>query len=308
MTRCGMVGIIGRPNAGKSTLLNAILGTHLSIVTNKPQTTRKRVIGIHTEADTQIIFVDTPGLIKPNYRLQRMMMGYVNETLEEVDVLCVIVDAEQAIQRGSILDPIFTTILEQRVGSSEQGVESKERPATILVINKMDAVPVKNEVLPLIEQARLSGLFTRSVAVSALENKEVDALVGIIKELIPEREFVYATDELSTLTERFFVSELIREAIFKFYEQEIPYATEVEISEFKETPNGKWSITADIMVERENQKGILIGKGGEALKRVGIEARKSIEAHLDHPIFLELFVKVRGDWRNDKGKLMELGY
>ena len=300
MTRCGTVAIIGRPNAGKSTLLNAILGTHLSIVTDKPQTTRKRVLGIHTDDDAQVIFVDTPGLIKPRYKLQRAMMGYVSETLSEVDVVCVIVDINKVVDRGTIMDPMYTDVITKNV--SEGGIP------VVLVLNKMDSLAVKNNALPFIEEARISGLFTRSVAVSALENKEVDALVAILKELLPEGEFLYDKDELSTLPERFFVAELIREVIYRNFEQEIPYATDVSIVEFKENENGKWVITADVLVERDTQKAILIGKGGEALKQVGIEARAAIEKHLEHPIYLELFVKVRQDWRNDKTQLGSLGY
>lgn len=297
MTRCGHIAIIGRPNAGKSTLLNAILGEHLSIVTPKPQTTRKRVLGIYTDEQAQLIFVDTPGVLKPRYRMQHAMMGYVTDTLAEADVICMIVDAEKAVERGTALDPMITQLL-----SSAKGTP------VVLVLNKMDAVPVKKEVLPLIEEARLSGLFVRSVAVSALENKEVDALVGYLKELVPEGDFIYEPDQLSTLPQRFFVSELIREAIFRNYREEIPYATDVNILEFDEREDGKWHITADITVERDSQKGILIGKKGEALKKIGIQAREAIERHLGQEIFLELFVKVRTDWRDDRSQLQNLGY
>lgn len=297
MTRCGHIAIIGRPNAGKSTLLNAILGEHLSIVTPKPQTTRKRVLGIYTDEQAQLIFVDTPGVLKPRYRMQHAMMGYVTDTLAEADVICMIVDAEKAVERGTALDPMITQLL-----SSAKGTP------VVLVLNKMDAVPVKKEVLPLIEEARLSGLFVRSVAVSALENKEVDALVGYLKELIPEGDFIYEPDQLSTLPQRFFVAELIREAIFRNYREEIPYATDVNILEFDEREDGKWHITADITVERDSQKGILIGKKGEALKKIGIQAREAIERHLGQEIFLELFVKVRTDWRDDRSQLQNLGY
>lgn len=297
MTRCGHIAIIGRPNAGKSTLLNTILGEHLSIVTPKPQTTRKRVLGIYTDEQAQLIFVDTPGVLKPRYRMQHAMMGYVTDTLAEADVICMIVDAEKAVERGTALDPMITQLL-----SSAKGTP------VVLVLNKMDAVPVKKEVLPLIEEARLSGLFVRSVAVSALENKEVDALVGYLKELIPEADFIYEPDQLSTLPQRFFVAELIREAIFRNYREEIPYATDVNILEFDEREDGKWHITADITVERDSQKGILIGKKGEALKKIGIQAREAIERHLGQEIFLELFVKVRTDWRDDRSQLQNLGY
>lgn len=297
MTKCGHIAIIGRPNAGKSTLLNAILGEHISIVTPKPQTTRKRVLGIYTDDTTQLVFIDTPGVLKPKYRMQHAMMGYVTDTLAEADVVCVIVDAEKAVERGTALDPMITPLLSAAKGTP-----------VVLVLNKMDAVPVKKDVLPLIEEARLSGLFVRSVAISASENKEVDALVGYLKDLVPEGEFIYERDQLSTLPQRFFVAELIREAIFKQYREEIPYATDVNIIEFEERDDTKWHITADITVERDSQKGILIGKKGEALKKIGIAARESIERHLGQEIFLELFVKVRSDWRDDRSQLLNLGY
>ncbi len=297
MTRCGQIAIIGRPNAGKSTLLNAILGEHLSIVTPKPQTTRKRVLGIYTDDAAQLIFVDTPGVLKPKYRMQHAMMGYVSDTLAEADVICMIVDAVKAVERGTALDPMIAQLLSG----------AKETPV-VLVLNKMDAVPVKKDVLPLIEQARLSGMFARAIAISASENKEVDALVGYLKDLLPEGDFIYEPDQLSTLPQRFFVAELIREAIFRNYREEIPYATDVNIVEFDEREDGKWHINADIMVERDSQKGILIGKKGEALKTIGIQAREAIERHLGQEIFLELFVKVRTDWRNDRSQLQNLGY
>lgn len=299
MTRCGHVAIIGRPNSGKSTLLNTILQHHISIVTDKPQTTRKRVLGIYTDDQAQIIFIDTPGLLKPRYMLQRTMMGYVSETLSEGDVVCVVVDTTRAVKHGTLLDPVFVNVIKNEVAAGKP---------VALVLNKMDAVPVRKEVLPLIEEARHSGLFVKSVAISALENKEVGDLLDIIKPFIPEGNFIYDRDQLSTLPERFFVAELIREVIFRRFEQEIPYATDVSIIEFKERENGKWQITADVTVERESQKPILIGKGGEALKQVGKEARRAIEAHLNQKIYLELFVKVRKDWRESRAQLQNLGY
>jgi GTPase len=296
-TRCGHIALIGRPNAGKSTLLNAILGEHLSIVTPKPQTTRKRVLGIHTSNDTQLIFIDTPGILKPRYRMQNAMMGYVQETLAESNAVCLIVDITKVVERGTIIDPLMKQVL-----------ESDDAPPVILVINKMDALKDPKLALPFIEEARLSGLFARSVAISAKQNREVDELVSILRELAPEGEFLYDAEQVSTLPQRFFVAELIREAIFMYYREEIPYATDVTVIEFKENDSGKWHITADITVERETQKGILIGKKGEALKQIGIEARAKIEDHLQQPIFLELFVKVRKDWRNDPNQLQNLGY
>lgn len=299
MTRCGHVAIIGRPNSGKSTLLNTILQHHISIVTDKPQTTRKRVLGIYTDDQAQIIFIDTPGLLKPRYMLQRTMMGYVSETLSEADVVCVVVDTTRAVKHGTLLDPVFVNVIKNEVAA---GIP------VALVLNKMDAVPVRKEVLPLIEEARHSGFFVKSVAISALENKEVGDLLEIIKQLVPEGNFIYDREQLSTLPERFFVAELIREVIYRRFEQEIPYATDVSIIEFKERENGKWQITADVTVERETQKPILIGKGGDALKQVGKEARRAIEAHLNQKIYLELFVKVRKDWRESRAQLKNMGY
>ncbi|MDZ4744659.1 MAG: GTPase Era [bacterium] len=296
-TRCGTVAIVGRPNVGKSTLLNAILDAHLSIVTPKAQTTRKRVLGIATDENAQLIFIDTPGLIKPKYKMQHSMMGYVDDSLNEADVLCVVVDVVKAFDDKTILDTFTTPIL----------TKYRDKPA-VLVLNKMDALHLKTEALFLMEEARLSGFYKRAVAVSALENKEVDALVDILKGLVPKGPFLYDKDQLSTLPERFFVAELIREAIYFQYREEVPYSTDVTIVEFEERENGKWYIAADIIVERETQKGILIGAQGEALKMVGEFSRAAIEKHLQHPVFLELYVKVRQDWRNDKAQLTGLGY
>ena len=300
MTRCANVAIIGRPNAGKSTLMNAVLGEHLSIVTPKPQTTRKRVLGIYTDDDTQLIFMDTPGILKPKYRMQSAMMGYVTETLAECEVICVIVDVAKALDRGTVIDPMVERLLQPILDEGEAQV--------VLVLNKMDALKDPKRALGLVEEARLSGQFHRSVAISAREGREVDALLNILKELAPEGEFIYEPDQLSTLPQRFFVAELIREAIFHHFREEVPYATDVDIVEFIEHEDEKWHITADIMVERPTQKAILIGKGGSALKQIGIQAREKIEDHLQHPVFLELFVKVRADWRNDRNQLGNLGY
>ncbi len=296
MTKYATVALIGRPNAGKSTLMNAIMEMHLSIVTNKPQTTRRRVLGIDTKDDTQLVFLDTPGILKPKYRLQRSMMGFVDEALDEADIICVVVDTPKAIERGNILDPMWAGIIEKR-----------KRP-TVLVLNKMDAVKIRKEALPLMEQARESGLFAKAIAISARDNKYVDDLMGMLRELAPEGPFQYDTDIASDQTDRFFVAEFVREAVFKQFTEEVPYATEVMITEFKEREGGKWYISADIIVERENQKAILIGAKGAALKQVGSAARATIEAHLGFPVFLELYVKVRSDWRNDRAQLASMGY
>lgn len=300
LTHCAQVAIVGRPNAGKSTLLNAILGEHLSIVTPKPQTTRKRVLGIHTTNTTQLVFVDTPGVLKPRYRMQSAMMGYVTDTLAESDVICVVVDVTKVMEHDTIRDPMIEQLI--------RPVVEKDGIPVILVLNKMDAVKQPQMALGYMEEARHSGLYSRAIAVSAKSGREVDALVELLTEFAPEAEFQYDPDSLSTLPQRFFVAELIREAIFHHYRDEVPYATDVQVVEFAEHDDANWHITADITVERDTQKGILIGKGGEALKQIGIEARRSIETFLEQPVFLELFVKVRTDWRNDRNQLANLGY
>lgn len=296
MTRCATVALVGRPNAGKSTLLNAILGMHLSIVTNKPQTTRKRVLGIHTEGDSQLIFLDTPGLLAPKYQMQKAMMGYVDESLDAADIICIIVDVKKAFERGTIIDPMWADAI------------TKRKSPTVLVLNKMDVLGVPKEAMVLMEQARLSGLFQQAIAISAKDNTFVEDLVTLLRDLSPEAPFEYDSEIVSDQSERFFVAEFIREAIFKQFSEEIPYAADVMIAEFKEREGGKWYIAADIMVERENQKAILIGAKGGALKQVGEVSRATIEKHLGRPVYLELYVKVRNDWRNDRTQLASLGY
>ncbi|MCO6465898.1 MAG: GTPase Era [Bradyrhizobiaceae bacterium] len=300
MTKCAHVAIIGRPNAGKSTLLNAILGEHLSIVTPKPQTTRRSVLGIHTDNNTQLIFVDTPGVLRPRYRLQKAMMQYVQECLESTDIICVVIDTPKAVEHDGLLDPMMEGLL--------KSVRSRSKVPIILVLNKMDALPQSKLALPLVEQARQSGLFTKSVAISASQGKEVDDLVRVLQDLAPESVYLYDEDQLSTLPQRFFVAELIREVIFKQLRQEVPYATAVQVLEFTEPEVGPFHITADITVERDTQKIIMIGKGGEQLKRIRMEAQQAIADHLQHGVKLELFVKVRADWRNDRAQLANLGY
>ncbi len=296
MTRCATVALVGRPNAGKSTLMNAILGMHLSIVTPKPQTTRKNILGIHTTESTQLVFIDTPGLLTPRYKLQRSMMGSVDQGLEQADIICVVVDATKASQRETILDPMWKRTLER-----------EQKPA-VLILNKMDILPNRSNALALMEEARLSGLFCKAIAISARNNTYVEDLLAILTEMSPEAPFAYGADEITDRPERFFVAEFIRETIFTQFKEEVPYATEVSITEFKEREGGKWYIAADILVERENQKAILIGAKGSALKAVGETARRVIEEHLGTPVYLELFVKVRNDWRNDRAQLESLGY
>lgn len=295
-TKAGFVAIIGKPNVGKSTLLNAVLGTKLSIVTSKPQTTRKRILGIYTRDNTQIVFFDTPGILKPRYELHRSMMGYINDSLETADIILVMLDATRENESNEFFNTEFLATLK------------KLNKPVVVAINKMDILHNKKKVLPLMANIHQSGFVQEIVPLSALENDNVRELIGALEKHVPEHDFYYDEEVLSEQPERFFVSELIREAVFTAYRDEIPYSTEVQIVEFKEREVGKWYISADIIVERDTQKGIIIGKGGTALKQVGEKARAAIEAHLAEPVFLELFVKVREDWRNNRTYLSSYGY
>jgi GTP-binding protein Era len=295
-TRAGYVAIIGKPNAGKSTLMNSLIGAKLSIVTPKPQTTRKRVLGIYSEGDTQIVFLDTPGMLAPKYELQRQMMDYVSSAIEESDAIAVIISAEK-----------FTTAEEYFPKKFLEMLSGIKKPK-IAVINKLDLLPQAKFVLPIIAELSMLGLFDDIIPISALKNAQTDELIRSLEKHIPESPFFYDAEMLSTQSQRFFVSEIIREQIFLDFREEIPYSTEVQITEFKERSNGKWYIAADIIVERQPQKVILVGADGAQIKRIGEYARRGIEEHLQTEVFLELFVKVRNKWREDKNMLKNMGY
>lgn len=287
--RSGYVSIIGKTNVGKSTLLNQLLRFKLSIVTPKPQTTRKRVIGILNGQGYQIIFIDTPGIIEPKYTLQEVMMNYVKTAMDDADIILYMVD----VSEGSF----------EEIGGK---IRRLNKPV-ILLLNKIDLIK-KDSILPIIEGYNKAYTFEAIIPISALKNDGTDRVVDEIVRLLPEGHPYYPTDYITPVEERFFVSEIIREKVFLLYGEEIPYSTHVEIEEFKEREKGKDYIRAIVYVERDSQKGILIGKGGEALKRVGREARMEIEAFLGRPVFLELFVKVSEDWRKKQIRLKEFGY
>ncbi len=296
MPKIGYVAIIGKPNVGKSTLMNAIVGAKLSIVTPKPQTTRKNVLGIYTADNVQIVFLDTPGALVPRYEMQRSMMDSVHKSIEEADVIVVLADATHGLHALNYLTEEFMEVLKQT-----------NKPI-LLAINKTDALPDRKAVLPLILEFEKLGIFKEYLPISALQNKFVDDLVKTIAKYLPEGEFLYDEDFLSDQPERFFVAEIIRETIFLEYGQEIPYSCEVNITEFREREEGKWYIGAELIIERETQKGIIIGAKGQKLKALGLRARIKIEKHLEKPVFLELFVKVRDNWRNNKTMLKSYGY
>ncbi|MFH1861144.1 MAG: GTPase Era [bacterium] len=286
----GYVGIIGRPNVGKSTLLNAFLGEKISIVTPKPQTTRHRIMGILTLEDSQIIFLDTPGILEPHYQLHKNMVKCVYRVLDEADVVVFMVEPAplQGMEKRII----------ERLSSCQQPV--------LLVINKIDTIQ-KDTLLPLIKTYDEMNIFHEIIPISALKLKGTDNLLKTIKTSLPEGEPFYPSDMLTDKPERFFAAEIIREKIFKYYQEEIPYSTTVVIEEFKER-KPKDYIQGIIYVERESQEGILIGKNGAGLKKVSTEARKDIEELIGREVYLELWVKTRKDWRKSLNALKEFGY
>ncbi|MBM2816866.1 MAG: GTP-binding protein Era [Ignavibacteria bacterium] len=294
--KTGYAAIIGKPNSGKSTLMNVIMGVKLSIVTPKPQTTRKRILGIHSTESTQIIFLDTPGMIKPRYKLQSKMMAHVASSLDQADVIVLLLDAAEYLseERGfhsSIIDSI------KRTG----------KPA-ILVLNKTDLLHDKKALLPVIDEMSKTGTFTDIIPISALRADNIDSLLILIEKYLPEMPFLFDPEMLATQPERFFVAEIIREQVFLEFEQEIPYSVEIVIVEFKEREEGKWFISAEIVVDKKSQKGMMIGEKGRKIKLIGEKSRSEIERHLEREVFLELFVKVRENWRNDERMLGSFGY
>ncbi len=294
--KCGYIAIIGEPNVGKSTLINALIGTKLSIVTPKPQTTRKRVVGVRTDEDSQMIFLDTPGIIEPKYELHKVMMQYVDFAVSDSDLIALMIDVSNFV---SVEDSLKKDVQER--------LRISEHPK-IFILNKIDLLKNSKLVLPIISEFAKLGIFNEFVPISATKLAGTDELIKVFKQYLPEGEFLYDSEILSTQSERFFVSELIREKIFLLYKDEIPYSTEVQIVEFKEREKGKWYISAEIIVEKETQKPIILGAGGSRIKKLGEISRREIEMHLGRPVYLELFVKVRERWRSDKSTLKFFGY
>ena len=284
----GYVALIGKPNVGKSTLLNALMGQKLSIVTPKAQTTRHRVLGILTEESTQIIFLDTPGIMRPNTSLDQAMMRKVRDSVADADLVVFIVDAraDEPDLQG------LKTIL--------------DRPA-ILALNKTDLVK-QDQLLPLVDTYTNLHSFKAVVPISALKETNLDALMGEIRNCLPSGPALYPAEMISEHPERFFVAEIIREKVFEQFRQEIPYSSTVVISNFVERDQAKDLIEADIIVERPSQKRILIGAKAHALKAIGIKARQDIEQFLAREVYLKLFVRVRKDWRNQGQLLRSFGY
>jgi GTP-binding protein Era len=296
MIKVGYAALIGLPNSGKSTLLNSILGQKLSIVTPKPQTTRKRILGILSEESYQIIFLDTPGIVKPSYLLHEKMIEQIDLSIDDADVIVLIYDVSSELR---INDADKSEIINKIIAE-------KKKPI-IIVLNKIDNI-TQDKSKELIEYFRNLNKFEDVIPISAIANFNVNSLIEKIIELLPSGEKLYPDDIISEETERFFVSEIIREKIFELYEDEIPYSTEVAIVDFKEREKGKDFISAEIIVERDSQKPIIIGTGGKSIKRLGQLARNSIEDFLQREVYLELHVKVTEKWRNNEKILKSFGY
>jgi GTP-binding protein Era len=287
--KSGFVNIFGKPNAGKSTLLNALMGEKMAIVSHKVQTTRHRIKAILTEKDYQIIFSDTPGIIEPKYKLHEKMMQAVKGSLEDADVALLMVDINEDPEESNV---IFTAL--------------RLKAPAIVVLNKADKA---NEE----QQEKVTDFFRKQpyckkvVVLSALKKRGIDFLLEKVLAYLHEGEAFYQNDDLSDMPTKFFVSEMIREKIFELYGDEIPYHTTVLVQEFKEKTT-LTKIGADIIVQRETQKGIILGEGGSMIKKLGSSARKDIEEFIGRKVFLELFVKVRPKWRDNEMQLKEYGY
>ncbi len=288
--KSGFVNIIGNPNVGKSTLMNNLVGERISIITSKSQTTRHRIKGIVNGDDFQIVYSDTPGVLKPNYKLQESMMKFSTSALVDADIILYVTDVVEKIDKNE---------------EFLQKVQNTSVPV-LLIINKIDLTnQEKLEELMALWQEKLPN--AEIFPMAAKENFNVENLFKRILELLPEGEPYFAKDEMTDLPERFFVNEIIREKILTNYEKEIPYSVEVEVEEFKDEPK-IIRIMAVINVERTSQKGIIIGHQGNALKKVGTEARQDLEAFFGKKVFLKLYVKVTKDWRNKEKSLKNFGY
>jgi len=287
MPKAGIVTVVGKPNAGKSTLLNRVVGQKLSIVSAKPQSTRDRIVGIRTEGDVQMIVLDTPGLLNPRYPLQRAMRGAALAALDDADVILYLVDATEDDGAAASLADVAQ-------------LERPPRAPVILALNKVDRVSTERRL-------ELQQQFPDARLISATTGDGVDALVDAITMLLPESPFLYPEDEISTQTLRFFTAELIRETALEQLDDEVPYSVACEIEEFRESESPVY-IRAILHVERESQKRILIGAGGQRIRSIGREARSKIEPLVGAGVYLDLWVKVLPNWRRNARALQRFGY
>lgn len=289
--KSGTIAIVGRPNVGKSTLLNRLIGEKISIVSRKAQTTRHRIMGILTRADAQFVFVDTPGFqTRHTNALNRAMNRGVTQALADVDVVIFVLDADHYDARDKAVVKLLPP----------------DRPV-VLAVNKIDQIKDKSKLLPLLATLAEQHAFAAIVPVSAANGSQLDALLGEVRKHLPNDELLYAEDEITDKSERFLASEYIREKLFRLIGDELPYAATVEIEKF-ELDGALRRISAAIVVDRQAHKGIVIGKGGETLKRIASEARQDMERLFDGKVFLEVFVKVKSGWTDDERLLKSLGY
>src|SRR5215212_7506618 len=289
--KSGFVAFLGRPNAGKSTLLYRIVGHKLAIVSDKPQTTRTRIVGVKNYEGGQVVFVDTPGVHKPTHRMNVRMVDVAMDAMREVDVLALIVDASVKPGPG---DRFLLNVL------------TDVKTPTILVLNKVDLIS-KNQLLPMIDQYRRAHPFVEFVPSSAVDGTNVDVLETLFLKYLPEGEPLYPPDYLTDQTERFFVAEIVREQVLRLTHDELPFSTAVVVDKFDEAgEEGITKIYCTILVERESQKPIVIGKGGAMIKQIGTAARAEIQDFLEKRVYLDLHVKVKSEWRNDERTLDEI--
>jgi GTP-binding protein Era len=291
--KTGFVSLIGRPNAGKSTLLNRLVGTKLAIVSDKPQTTRTRIVGVRNYPDAQVVFVDTPGIHRPLHRMNVRMVDAAVETIGEVDVLGLVVDVTEPPGKG---DRYVLDIVKDAVAP------------VFLILNKIDLIK-KNRLLPLIQRYATMGTFAEIVPVSATTGDNVDRLEKAIIERLPEGQPIYPADYLTDRPERFFAAEIVREKLLQFTRDEIPFSSAVVVDKFEE-PSGEERLLrlfCTIVVDRESQKPIVVGRGGEMIKRIGVAAREDLERFFETRVFLDLHVRVKSEWREDEHVLKDLG-
>lgn len=290
--KSGFTSIIGRPNVGKSTFLNRVIGQKIAIMSDKPQTTRNKVQGVLTTDDAQMIFIDTPGIHKPKHKLGEFMLKVSKNALREVEVIMFMVNAEQKLGPGD------EYVMEMLKGT---------KTPVFLVVNKIDAIH-PDEVLAKIEEYRTAFDFAEIIPISALQGNNVDRLLETIKKYLPEGPQYYPADQVTDHPERFIIAEMIREKVLHLTRDEVPHSIAVEIEKIRRDENEKVRVTASIIVERDSQKGIIIGKRGAMLKDIGIRARKDIENLLGSKVYLELWVKVQKDWRDRSSQLRDFGY
>jgi GTP-binding protein Era len=291
--KAGFVSFIGRPNAGKSTLLNRIVGEKLAIVSDKPQTTRTRILGVKNYSDAQVVFLDTPGIHRPLHRMNVRMVDTAVDTIREVDVLGLVVDATEPIGKGDRF--VFDLV-------------KHAKAPVLLVLNKIDQMK-KNRLLPIIESYSKEGSFADIVPISAFTGENVDRLEKVIIDRLPEGEAMYPADYLTDQPERFFASEIVREKLLQFTREEIPFSSAVIVDRFEEPAEGSklLKLYCTIVVDRESHKPILVGRGGDMIKKIGTAAREELERFFEMKVYLDLHVRVKSEWREDDRVLGEIG-